>query len=200
MLSNEAKKVIDNDARGELAGCFHALQTAIKSYNENPLALDTAAGLATAARDFSDALADFAACTHESKDIYGTHCERCGREMAMAIDANNIAAPHDVTDESKTNTIAESLERDGWLGRSVLVIDMGGTYRALTGSHRIAAAARVGVDVPCLVINADDLAVEQNGVTLSQRIDRAEPDDYASILIDYLGESHPASQLMMEEQ
>ncbi len=44
------------------------------------------------------------------------------------------------TDKDKATKIAQSIIDNGWVGRKILILDMGGNqYRALTGNHRLAA-------------------------------------------------------------
>lgn len=107
------------------------------------------------------------------------------------LDAANVYPPHEVTSDDHYAELVESMESDGWVGRPILVLNVHGAMRALTGSHRIAAAAAVGIDVPCMVITAD--------YALTKRIDRTVPDDLASVLVAALGEDHPAAQLAMQE-
>ena len=49
--------------------------------------------------------------------------------------------PHDATDADKLTALVESMEGHGWIGAPLLVDG----EQALTGSHRIAAAARTNV-------------------------------------------------------
>lgn len=72
------------------------------------------------------------------------------------MELRNILAPHAVNDSTKVEQIAASLERDGWQGRSVLVLQVADYYQALTGTHRLAAAQAAGLeDVPCVEVDAE---------------------------------------------
>ena len=69
----------------------------------------------------------------------------------------------------------------GWQGRRLLVIDTGDGYLALTGTHRIAAAAVAGVDIPVLAITTTPYDPDDSGSVLeAEQIDailRAMDDD-----------------------
>jgi hypothetical protein len=74
------------------------------------------------------------------------------------VSARNIETPNKVTDKELYKSLVTSMEVDGWKGAPVLAVDKGdGVYTALTGSHRIYAARKVGIDVPVALIDADKL-------------------------------------------
>ncbi len=54
-----------------------------------------------------------------------------------------ITPLHAVTDDNKVADIADSMRKQGWVGRPILVLSSG---HALTGTHRIAAAELAGID------------------------------------------------------
>lgn len=87
-----------------------------------------------------------------------------------STDAHRIEAPHGATDEAKLDQLTESMRRDGWIGAPVVVV-----YRddadplAVTGSHRIAAAREVGIDVPTVRL-ADLLAKHNTSLSLADLI------------------------------
>jgi hypothetical protein len=67
---------------------------------------------------------------------------------------------HAPIDAIKITKIRESLVRDGWCGRPVLLADCGDYHRAFTGTHRLSAA--IGMDdVVEAVYLPDDLTAEQ---------------------------------------
>lgn len=73
-------------------------------------------------------------------------------------DPNRIAPLHDAEDEAKLADLVESMAANGWVGAPVVVITTeDGDPQAITGSHRIAAAREVGIDVPTVDV-ADLLA------------------------------------------
>lgn len=66
-----------------------------------------------------------------------------------------IIPPHEVRDVKKLEKLTESMEAEGWVGRPILIYDIGRGPEALTGSHRIRAAQKAGIDeIP--VVYVDD--------------------------------------------
>jgi len=65
----------------------------------------------------------------------------------------NIRPLHDVIDANKLDSIVESMNSNGWIGRPILALNCGDYLQALTGSHRIAAAERAGVEVKVYTID-----------------------------------------------
>jgi hypothetical protein len=80
-------------------------------------------------------------------------------EPDAVVSPNNMYPPHGVRDKVKLEELAESMKENGWQGRPILVFDDGGANRAFTGSHRIAAAKKSGIDVP--VIKIDEAKFEK---------------------------------------
>ena len=69
---------------------------------------------------------------------------------------NQIDPPHEVNDAAKVAAIAADLEVNGWTGRPLLVLQVGDYYKALTGTHRLAAAKAAGLeDVPVVEVDAE---------------------------------------------
>lgn len=62
------------------------------------------------------------------------------------INTQSIVPVHEARDQDKLASLIESMGRDGWIGRPIVVVDLGNETHALTGSHRLAAAASVGLD------------------------------------------------------
>ncbi len=72
------------------------------------------------------------------------------------IEPSYIMLVNDV-DRQKVAKIAESMENNGYDGRPIVVLDDANEgYRALTGSHRIAAAKELDIDIPAIVIDNND--------------------------------------------
>lgn len=61
---------------------------------------------------------------------------------------------HEVRDQVKLEQLIASMENEGWTGRPVLAIGTMEYAQALTGSHRIEAAHRIGIDIPVLLIES----------------------------------------------
>lgn len=72
------------------------------------------------------------------------------------IEPSYIRLVNDV-DRQKVAKIAESMENNGYDGRPIVVLDDANEgYQALTGSHRIAAAKELDIDIPAIVIDNND--------------------------------------------
>jgi len=83
------------------------------------------------------------------------------------VDPNGIEPPHGVRDIAKKEKLTENMEKNGWVGRPILVFDAGRGNEALTGSHRIAAAKQAGIEIPIYKIDESigDYA-DKNGNTI----------------------------------
>lgn len=64
----------------------------------------------------------------------------------------SIEPPHEVRDRALLAELVADMTARGWQGRPILACDEG-VIKAWTGSHRIAAAAVVGIEVPVVVIS-----------------------------------------------
>lgn len=77
-----------------------------------------------------------------------------------SIDGTPLATvylPHEPGDSDKIVRLREAMVRDGWAGRAVLMADAGDHAIALTGSHRLAAAAGLAdLEIPVVWL-PDDL-------------------------------------------
>ncbi len=71
------------------------------------------------------------------------------------LNSRALEPPHGVRDTDKLSAIEQSMADHGWIGRPIPVYDSGNGLFALTGSHRLAAAKRTGVDVP--IVYVDDV-------------------------------------------
>jgi len=61
---------------------------------------------------------------------------------------------HEVIDKDKFQQLVEDMKENGWNGRPLVVIDCGGEYSALTGSHRLAAAREAELyEIPCAIVD-----------------------------------------------
>lgn len=62
------------------------------------------------------------------------------------LDPIKISPFHEETDSAHTRRLAASMARLGWKGRPIVVMQLrDGTMKGLTGSHRLRAAAWVGL-------------------------------------------------------
>ena len=115
----------------------------------------------------------------------------------MAVWVGSVIAPHEVNDPAKVAEIAASMVSQGWQGRPLLVVVYGDGWRALTGTHRLAAAKAIGMEqVPVLAIVDSDLTAEQ-WLTDDPTEYGGDDDDRASMLAG-LG-LDDAAALMREE-
>ena len=75
------------------------------------------------------------------------------------VDPNNIVPVHDVKKERSHHLreLMRRMRRDGWSGRPLVVEETApNRYQAWTGTHRLAAALRVGMKrVPVVLIDKD---------------------------------------------
>lgn len=71
----------------------------------------------------------------------------------ISNDELNYIMPFNELDEGKVSRLSNSMEANGYKGRPLLLFDNGNEgYIALTGSHRLEAAKRAGVDAPAVII------------------------------------------------
>lgn len=68
------------------------------------------------------------------------------------IRAAAVVPPHGVVDDAKLHRLIESMERDGWTGRPIVAQAVGDGYAAWTGSHRLAAANKLDIEVPVVLV------------------------------------------------
>ncbi len=81
--------------------------------------------------------------------------KRRRRSRYRSIDPRRILTLHKIKRPQDLRLLIDSLRRDGWSGRRLLVEEYRpGHYQAWTGSHRLAAARRAGLRrIPVLVID-----------------------------------------------
>src|ERR1700753_448665 len=74
------------------------------------------------------------------------------------LEAKRIEPVNSVTDPKKLEGLIERFREDGWNGRPILVIKgHHNGVQALTGSHRIYAAKKAGIEVPVVEVNPEIL-------------------------------------------
>lgn len=73
------------------------------------------------------------------------------------MDADRIIPLHGIVDKNKFEALKNSMELKGWNGLVLVVLDRGNEYHAINGSHRLAAAKELEIDVPVLILNENDL-------------------------------------------
>jgi hypothetical protein len=136
------------------------------------------------------------------KDVGKSTVKKTPQETALLeksdlIEVRKIKPFNAVEDVEKLNSLAASMQKNGWQGRPILAYDIGDGLEALTGSHRIAAAKKAGIeDIPVLKIS-DDIANYIDDYGRSIR-DISDEDDVVEFLKGFGNKD--ASQLMRIEQ
>jgi hypothetical protein len=79
------------------------------------------------------------------------------------IEVNCVAPRHSV-DQDHVKRLKESMSQNGWLGCPLLIVNRNPShdiqdYEVLTGTHRSAAAMELGIPIPVLVLEQNDLPV-----------------------------------------
>ena len=77
----------------------------------------------------------------------------------ITINGTTTYLRHKAEDAKKIINIADSMAINGWMGRAVIIIDCGDHHVALTGTHRLTAASKIGVN-PDLIYLPDDLTAD----------------------------------------
>lgn len=68
---------------------------------------------------------------------------------------DHINPPHQVKDHAKLQMLIDNMDENGWIGRPILAYqDASGGIYALTGSHRIAAARELEIEIPVMYVDA----------------------------------------------
>lgn len=75
------------------------------------------------------------------------------KDASVLINPKNLKPLNKVEDVEKYKTIVNSMEESGYHGRPILAYMDKGKAKALTGSHRIFAARKAGIDVPVVFVN-----------------------------------------------
>jgi ParB-like chromosome segregation protein Spo0J len=92
----------------------------------------------------------------------GGWCCRSLSKMNTRVNPADIKPLHTVRNPALVDRLAADMTENGWQGRPLLAIQGKLGYVAWTGSHRIAAAIKAGLqDVPCYVI--DETLLLQHG-------------------------------------
>ena len=85
-------------------------------------------------------------------------------DLVTDVSPAQVYSWNEVSRDKKVETLAESMARNGWLGRPLLVVaDSQGVLRGLTGSSRLAAARRTLDKVPAVVLDANELGLTCDG-------------------------------------
>lgn len=80
----------------------------------------------------------------------------------------SVAVRHKATDQKRLAKLKESMERNGWHGRPLLVLtNQTGVYEAITGVHRAKVATQLHIPIPAVTIPEGALTAEQRQRVLS---------------------------------
>jgi hypothetical protein len=136
------------------------------------------------------------------KDVGKSTVKKTPQETALLeksdlIEVRKIRPFNEVEDVEKLNSLAASMQKNGWQGRPILAYDIGDGLEALTGSHRIAAAKKAGIeDIPVLKVS-DEIANYTDDYGRSIR-DVSDQDDVTEFLEGF--GDNDATNLMRIEQ
>ena len=73
-------------------------------------------------------------------------------EKKTSMDARAITPLHGVTDRAKLRALKADMRRRGWVGDPVVVLNES-PPKGVTGSHRVAAAAELGMRIPVIAVD-----------------------------------------------
>jgi len=75
------------------------------------------------------------------------------KDASVLMNPKNLKPLNKVEDVEKYKTIVNSMEESGYQGRPILAYMDKGKAKALTGSHRIFASRKAGINVPVVFVN-----------------------------------------------
>jgi len=109
-----------------------------------------------------------------------------------------IEPPHGVRDQKKLDSLVESMKEKGWVGRPILAYDIGRGPEALTGSHRIQAARKAGIDeIPVVMVdNEIGNYIDEAGESISEA--SYKDADEVSDFLRKFGDKDAADLMMLE--
>jgi hypothetical protein len=149
---------------------------------------------------WSDSLLEFGYYPPKAKVVPpDNRAPATGAQPAMTPDAfrSSVFPVHKVQDSKKFEAIYRDMVKNGWTGRPILAIENDGAAFALTGSHRIAAAKKAGIDIP--VIYVDETAAQtelRDGTFLFDNIGAG--DDRVADMLREAGDARAADLMEME--
>lgn len=73
------------------------------------------------------------------------------------INPDDIQPFNDITDNAKYEQLSDEFSKNGYNGQPIVVLDNANEgYLGLTGSHRIMAARKAGIDIPSIVLDNNE--------------------------------------------
>lgn len=98
----------------------------------------------------------------------------------QTVNARRIQPVHEARDADKLAALISAMETGGWQGRPLLVQDAGNELWAVTGSHRLAAARKLEMEIPVVITETDFSDCDDDDA----RLERAyEANDQAAIAL-----------------
>jgi hypothetical protein len=73
-------------------------------------------------------------------------------EPDFLLSWDKIVPLHKVKNKKRLSYLVNEMKSKGWVGRPLLVVKSRVRYKALTGSHRYAAARKAKIEIPVLVV------------------------------------------------
>ena len=121
-------------------------------------------------------------------------------EIQVFIEPKRIEPPHGVEDKQKLSNLVNSMSKEGWKGRPILAYDVGRGIEALTGSHRIAAARKAGLDEIPVVMVDERIGnyVDDAGDSIIE-VSRRDSDEIADYLREF-GDENAADLMSIESR
>ena len=110
---------------------------------------------------------------------------------AELVEIDSLLPLHGVRDVEKVKALKRAMVAGGWVGRPLLGVDMGDHVKLVTGSHRLVAARRAGLEtVPVVVIEAHMLGYDgdceecgdEEGCWVEQLLEASDDDDRIGVV------------------
>lgn len=109
------------------------------------------------------------------------------------VDPYYIKPINDITNKNKYNALLYEFKNNGYNGRPILAIETSkGEYEALTGSHRILAAKKAGIEIPVKVVES------KKG--MQELLDANDDDESKKLEKEYVKKSNKLKEQENEEK
>lgn len=147
------------EAKPQRAVGFDEVLAAVVPDNASPELVQNLSGrgvnvVSYRANDEGDRLNKINAVDHAK---FSLSAKKTEWENAEELDPQEITTQNEVRDPGMRDYLVQQFEKGGWDGRPIVAYDNGGNgYVALTGSHRVAAAAEAGIQVPAVLIESQE--------------------------------------------
>lgn len=147
------------EAKPQRAVGFDEVLAAVVPDNASPELVQNLSGrgvnvVSYRANDEGDRLNKINAVDHAK---FSLSAKKTEWENAEKLDPQEITTQNEVRDPGMRDYLVQQFEENGWNGRPIVAYGNGGNgYVALTGSHRVAAAAEAGIQVPAVLIESQE--------------------------------------------